>query len=94
MSWASRLHNISYSVRLSTGKVLHSRKPLSETTLILTVSSLVKLYPQGQMIKHLESMQIGDMVVIRGRINAIQYSTYYTKHIGMIASGTGITFIC
>ena len=46
------------------------------------------------MIKHLESMQIGDMVVIRGRKNAIPYSTSYTKHIGMIASGTGITFMC
>lgn len=39
----------------------------------------------------LEQMKIGDAIEIRGPKSAMQYSTSYTKHIGMIAGGTGIT---
>ena len=43
------------------------------------------------MTKHLESMKVGDMIEIRGPKGAMQYSSSYAKHIGMIAGGTGIT---
>jgi cytochrome-b5 reductase len=71
--------------------VSRSYTPVSNNTDLGRIELLVKVYPQGQMTKHLESMQIGDMIEIRGPKGAMQYSTSYAEHIGMIAGGTGIT---
>lgn len=71
--------------------VSRSYTPVSNNTDLGRIELLVKVYPQGQMMKHLEAMQIGDMIEIRGPKGAMQYSTSYAKHIGMIAGGTGIT---
>ncbi|KAJ5369898.1 Cytochrome b5 [Penicillium cataractarum] len=71
--------------------VSRSYTPVSNNTDLGRIELLVKVYPQGLMTKHLESMEIGDMIEIRGPKGAMQYSTTYAKHIGMIAGGTGIT---
>jgi cytochrome-b5 reductase len=71
--------------------VSRSYTPVSNNTDLGRIELLVKVYPQGQMTKHLEAMQIGDMIDIRGPRGAMQYSPSYAKHIGMIAGGTGIT---
>jgi cytochrome-b5 reductase len=65
---------------------------------------LIKLYPQGQMSTHLSKLQVGEKMEIRGpmgmleyvapstfRINRGGWNTYTSRHIGMIAGGTGIT---
>ncbi|KAJ5992106.1 Cytochrome b5 [Penicillium sp. IBT 35674x] len=71
--------------------VSRSYTPVSNNTDLGFIELLVKVYPQGKMTKHLESMNIGDMIEIRGPKGAMQYTASYAKHIGMIAGGTGIT---
>lgn len=71
--------------------VSRSYTPVSNNTDLGRIELLIKVYPQGLMTKHLEQMQIGDTIEIRGPKGAMQYSTSYAKHIGMIAGGTGIT---
>ncbi|KAJ6110838.1 Cytochrome b5 [Penicillium sp. IBT 16267x] len=71
--------------------VSRSYTPVSNNTDLGRIELLVKVYPQGKMTKHLESMKIGDLIEIRGPKGAMQYTTSYAKHIGMIAGGTGIT---
>ncbi|KAJ9295528.1 hypothetical protein DTO271G3_5984 [Paecilomyces variotii] len=71
--------------------VSRSYTPVSNNTDLGRIELLVKVYEGGQMTKHLESMEIGDTIEIRGPKGAMQYSRSYAKHIGMIAGGTGIT---
>ena len=71
--------------------VSRSYTPVSNNTDLGRIELLVKVYAQGKMTKHLESMKVGDMIEIRGPKGAMQYSSSYAKHIGMIAGGTGIT---
>lgn len=71
--------------------VSRSYTPISNNTDLGRIELLVKVYPQGLMTKHLEQMEIGDTIEIRGPKGAMKYSTSYAKHIGMIAGGTGIT---
>jgi cytochrome-b5 reductase len=71
--------------------VSRSYTPVSNNTDLGRIELLVKIYPQGQMTKHLEQMNIGDTIEIRGPKGAMQYTASYANHIGMIAGGTGIT---
>lgn len=71
--------------------VSRSYTPISNNTDLGRIELLVKVYPQGQMTKHLEQMKVGDTIDIRGPKGAMQYNRSYAKHIGMIAGGTGIT---
>ncbi|KAF2205769.1 NADH-cytochrome b-5 reductase [Delitschia confertaspora ATCC 74209] len=71
--------------------VSRSYTPISNNRDLGVIELLVKVYPQGLMTKHLESMNIGDEMEIRGPKGAMQYSRSYAKQIGMIAGGTGIT---
>ncbi|KAJ6188984.1 Cytochrome b5 [Penicillium mononematosum] len=71
--------------------VSRSYTPVSNNIDLGRIELLVKVYPQGQMTKHLEQMNIGDTIEIRGPKGAMQYTTSYANHIGMIAGGTGIT---
>lgn len=71
--------------------VSRSYTPISNNTDRGRIELLIKVYPQGQMTKHLEGMKIGDTIEIRGPKGAMHYTTSYAKRIGMIAGGTGIT---
>lgn len=71
--------------------ISRSYTPVSNNTDLGRIELLVKVYPGGLMTQHLENMEIGDTIEIRGPKGAMQYSTAYAKHIGMIAGGTGIT---
>lgn len=72
--------------------VARSYTPVSNNSDLGRVELLIKVYDQGLMTKHLERMQIGDQIEIRGPKGAMQYvPNQYAKEIGMIAGGTGIT---
>jgi cytochrome-b5 reductase len=71
--------------------VSRSYTPVSNNQDLGRVELLVKVYDHGLLTKHLEAMQIGDTIDIRGPKGAMEYSRHYAKHIGMIAGGTGIT---
>ncbi|KAH7628944.1 hypothetical protein B0T09DRAFT_169996 [Sordaria sp. MPI-SDFR-AT-0083] len=72
--------------------VSRSYTPVSNNSDLGRVELLIKVYDKGLMTKHLEGMQIGDQIEIRGPKGAMQYApNSYAKEIGMIAGGTGIT---
>ncbi|KAK5651697.1 hypothetical protein OQA88_11763 [Cercophora sp. LCS_1] len=71
--------------------VSRSYTPVSNDSDLGRIELLIKVYEQGAMTKHLEAMNIGDTIEMRGPKGAMQYSSSYAKEIGMIAGGTGIT---
>lgn len=83
--------HISLRATINGQSVSRSYTPVSNNTDLGRIELLVKVYNQGLMTKHLESMSIGDEIEIRGPKGAMKYSRSYAKHIGMIAGGTGIT---
>lgn len=52
---------------------------------------LVKLYPDGQMSRHLQTLQVRDTLKARGPKGAMLYRPGLCERIGMIAGGSGIT---
>lgn len=71
--------------------VARSYTPVSNNSDLGRIELVIKVYDKGLMTKHLEGMKIGQMIDIRGPKGAMQYSRTYSKHIGMVAGGTGIT---
>jgi len=52
---------------------------------------LVKIYPDGQVSRHLDEKQFGDAIYVRGPVKTWAYVPGVWRHIGMIMGGTGIT---
>lgn len=52
---------------------------------------LVKIYPEGKMSQHLDTLKVGDVLEVKGPIEKLRYSPNMKKQIGMIAGGSGIT---
>ena len=52
---------------------------------------LVKSYSNGNLSKHMASLQIGQTLRFQGPKGAMVYTPNMCRHIGMIAGGTGIT---
>lgn len=55
------------------------------------VDLLVKVYPEGNMSKHIDSLKPGQSLDIKGPLTKLVYTPNLKKDIGMIAGGTGIT---
>ncbi|KAG7288237.1 hypothetical protein NEMBOFW57_007767 [Staphylotrichum longicolle] len=72
--------------------VARSYTPVSNNSDLGRIELLIKVYDKGLLTKHLEGMQVGETIDIRGPKGAMQYKPLeYAKHIGMVAGGTGIT---
>ncbi|OLY79584.1 NADH-cytochrome b5 reductase-like protein [Smittium mucronatum] len=52
---------------------------------------IIKRYPDGVMSNYVDSLKVGDDLLIKGPIVKYQYTPNMKKEIGMIAGGTGIT---
>lgn len=52
---------------------------------------MVKVYPDGKMSQHIDSLKPGDTLEVKGPISKLPYKPNMKKNIGMIAGGTGIT---
>ncbi|KAI1624131.1 NADH-cytochrome b5 reductase 1 [Exophiala viscosa] len=75
-----------------TGKVVaRSYTPISTDDDRGYFDVLVKLYPDGLMSKHLQALQVGDLVKARGPKGAMVYKPGMCERIGMIAGGSGVT---
>ncbi|KAL2002382.1 hypothetical protein VTN02DRAFT_50 [Thermoascus thermophilus] len=72
-------------------EVVRSYTPISSDNEAGYFDLLVKEYPQGNISKHLASLQIGQTMKVRGPKGAMVYTPNLCRHIGMIAGGTGIT---
>ncbi|KAK9843869.1 hypothetical protein WJX84_007415 [Apatococcus fuscideae] len=52
---------------------------------------VIKVYPQGNMSKHIGDLKEGDVLECKGPIEKFAYKPNMKKAIGMIAGGSGIT---
>lgn len=71
--------------------VSRSYTPTSNDTDPGRIELVVKVYPGGLLTNYLAGLKIGDEVEIRGPKGAMKYNKAYSKHILMVAGGTGIT---
>lgn len=55
---------------------------------LLTVA---QTYPDGNISRHMDELQIGDQLTVKGPKGQMRYHPELAKKIGMIAGGTGIT---
>lgn len=51
---------------------------------------VIKVYPNGRMTQHINSLSPGDYLEIKGPILKLPYAPNMKRHIGMVAGGTGI----
>ena len=98
--------HVSLSMMLP-GDKLHQKSytPITSDDDVGFFELLVKVYPQGNMSKHLDSMAMGDAIPVQGPKGKLTYKGHGEIHIktgddvtvhrvtklGMIAGGTGIT---
>lgn len=52
---------------------------------------LIKVYEQGNISKHIDSLKLGDLLKVKGPRGHFQYEKNKWAHLCMIAGGTGIT---
>ena len=71
--------------------VLRPYTPLSRPDAKGYLDLAVKVYPEGKMSKHIDSLKPGDTLDFKGPILKTAYKPNQYEHIGMVAGGTGIT---
>lgn len=52
---------------------------------------VIKVYPDGKMSSHVDTLQIGDRIRVKGPFGRFKYSRGQFRELGMIAGGTGLT---
>lgn len=72
-------------------EIVRSYTPISSDTQPGYFDLLVKAYPQGNISKYLNELKVGDVMKVKGPKGAMVYTPNMSRHIGMIAGGTGIT---
>ncbi|OXV07532.1 hypothetical protein Egran_04701 [Elaphomyces granulatus] len=72
-------------------EVVRSYTPISSDNEAGYFDLLIKSYPQGNISKHLASLQVGQTMKVKGPKGAMVYQPNMCRRIGMIAGGTGIT---
>ena len=72
-------------------EVERSYTPISSDSEAGYFDLLVKTYPQGNISKYLAELNIGQTTKVRGPKGSMIYTPNMSRHIGMIAGGTGIT---
>ncbi|EXJ82678.1 NADH-cytochrome b5 reductase 1 [Capronia epimyces CBS 606.96] len=72
-------------------EVVRSYTPISSDEDKGFFEVLIKSYPQGNISAHMTTLKVGDTMKVRGPKGAMVYTPNLSRHIGMIAGGTGIT---
>ncbi|KAL7946196.1 ferredoxin reductase-like protein [Trichoderma barbatum] len=75
----------------SSKEIVRSYTPISGDHQPGFVDLLIKSYPQGNISKHMASLQVGQSIRVRGPKGAFIYTPNMVRHFGMVAGGTGIT---
>mmetsp|Transcript_24967 Transcript_24967/g.73833 ORF Transcript_24967/g.73833 Transcript_24967/m.73833 type:complete len:314 (-) Transcript_24967:259-1200(-) len=52
---------------------------------------IIKVYPDGKMGNHIDSLKVGDTLEMKGPIPKFPYKANMKQSIGMVAGGSGIT---
>jgi cytochrome-b5 reductase len=72
-------------------EVVRSYTPISSDEDAGFFDLLIKTYPQGNISAHMDTLQIGQTMKVKGPKGAMVYTPNMCRHFGMIAGGTGIT---
>jgi len=84
--------HISMRFETEDGKeVVRSYTPVSTADTQGHVDFIIKIYPTGAMSQHVDKLEIGDYMEMRGPKGRMTYKPNMKKNIGMIAGGSGIT---
>merc|ERR1719350_2251216 len=74
------------------GPVVRPFTPISTNAMLGEFRLLVKVYEDGAMSQHLESLPIGGKLEFKhGAANVKVQYPFHKKHVAMLAGGTGIT---
>ncbi|KAK9835387.1 hypothetical protein WJX81_006728 [Elliptochloris bilobata] len=71
--------------------ILKPYTPVSDDDLRGYMDFVIKVYPEGRMSRHLDSLALGDTMLFKGPKGRFNYAPNMKQRIGMIAGGTGIT---
>jgi cytochrome-b5 reductase len=71
--------------------VVRPYTPVSDPDVKGYFDLVVKVYPQGNMSRHIDSLKPGDTLEVKGPIPKIPIKENMKMSIGMVAGGTGIT---
>ena len=72
-------------------EIVRSYTPISSDENPGYFDLLIKSYPQGNISRHMATLNIGDAMKVKGPKGAMVYTPGLVKRFGMIAGGTGIT---
>jgi len=72
-------------------EVVRSYTPISSDEEKGHFDLMIKSYPQGNISAHMDTLEIGDTMKVKGPKGAMVYTPNMCRHFGMIAGGTGIT---
>ncbi|KAI1003799.1 NADH-cytochrome b5 reductase 1 [Podosphaera aphanis] len=75
----------------TTKEIVRSYTPVSSDHQSGYFDLLIKSYPNGNISKFVDSLQIGETIKVRGPKGAFVYTPNMVRAFGMIAGGTGIT---
>lgn len=66
--------------------------PVSTNNMVGEFELMVKIYPEGNLSKHMDGMQVGDTMDFKHiKFNVKKQYPFGVKNIGMLVGGTGIT---
>ena len=74
-----------------TKEIVRSYTPISSDHQVGFFDLMIKSYAQGNISRHMASLQVGQTIRVRGPKGAFVYSPNMVRHFGMVAGGTGIT---
>ncbi|KAF8844093.1 ferredoxin reductase-like C-terminal NADP-linked domain-containing protein [Paxillus ammoniavirescens] len=83
--------HISISADINGKEIMRSYTPTSSDDDLGYFDLLIKSYEKGNISRYVSLLKIGDKVKIRGPKGFFKYTPTLSRHIGMIAGGTGIT---
>ncbi|KAF9229638.1 NADH-cytochrome b5 reductase 1 [Gyrodon lividus] len=83
--------HISISAEINGKEIMRSYTPTSSDDDLGHFDLLIKSYEKGNISRYISLLKIGDKAKIRGPKGFFKYTPTLSRHIGMIAGGTGIT---
>ncbi|GJE89965.1 cytochrome-b5 reductase [Phanerochaete sordida] len=83
--------HISVQAEIGGKDIMRSYTPTSSDDDLGHFDLLIKSYEKGNISRYISLLKIGDKVRVKGPKGQFTYSPTLSRHLGMIAGGTGIT---
>ncbi|KAI0695362.1 NADH-cytochrome b5 reductase [Cytidiella melzeri] len=83
--------HVSVQAEINGKDIQRSYTPTSSDDDLGHFDLLIKSYEQGNISRHVSLLKIGDKIRVKGPKGQFTYHAGLSRHIGMIAGGTGIT---